>query len=245
MIHAGIADNRQWNNEFAQFSSLFRVIRYDMRGYGKSEPLEGEFSHLQDLTALIDYLHLDKPLMLMGCSMGGSLAMDFTLTYPSRVKLLIMVDSGPSGLKIDVPTPAIFKEIEQSYNDGNLDLTAELETQIWFDGMDRAPTHVNKKMHQLVYEMNRKGLSHDAKRLGKRLPDTKIPAVERLAELKLPVLIIVGAYDIPYILAAAKYMVDKISSAQKVVIEDAAHLPNLNHPKEFQQIVAKFLNVKF
>ena len=70
MIHAGIADCRQWNNEFIQFSGFFQVIRYDMRGYGKSEPVEGEFSHLQDLEELIEYLHLNGPFILMGCSMG-------------------------------------------------------------------------------------------------------------------------------------------------------------------------------
>jgi pimeloyl-ACP methyl ester carboxylesterase len=49
MIHAGVADSRQWNNEFAYFAKDFRVLRYDMRGYGKSAPVDGEFSHMQDL----------------------------------------------------------------------------------------------------------------------------------------------------------------------------------------------------
>jgi pimeloyl-ACP methyl ester carboxylesterase len=86
---------------------------------------------------------------------------------------------------------------------------------------------------------------HDAKKLGKRLPDTKIPAVERLEGLKIPILIIVGAYDTPYLLAAATYMVDKIPTVQEIIIEDAAHLPNLDHPIEFQQVVAKFLEISF
>ena len=70
MIHAGVADNRQWNHEFWFFSQRYKVIRYDMRGYGKSEPVEGVFSHLGDLTALIEGLKIDQPLLLMGCSMG-------------------------------------------------------------------------------------------------------------------------------------------------------------------------------
>jgi pimeloyl-ACP methyl ester carboxylesterase len=44
----------------------------------------------------------------MGCSMGGGLAMDFALTYPSRTRALIMVDSGPGGLELDVPAPSKF-----------------------------------------------------------------------------------------------------------------------------------------
>ncbi|MGH2621680.1 MAG: alpha/beta fold hydrolase, partial [Anaerolineales bacterium] len=93
-----------------------------------------------------------------------------------------------------------------------------------------------------VYEMNGKALSHEAKRLGKRLPDTQVSAAEWLSELRIPVLVIVGAHDIPYTLAAADYMVEKIPSARKVIIDDAAHLPNLDHPEEFRGIVAAFLD---
>ena len=174
MIHAGVADSRQWNNEFAHFANRFRVVRYDMRGYGKSAPVDGEFSHLQDLTALLDSLHLDQPLIAMGCSMGGGLAMNFALLRPSKVRALIMVDAGPSGLTLDVPAPAKFVEAEKAYNAGELDLAAEIETQIWFDGMGRTPAQVNQPMRHLAYDMNRHALSHDAKRLGKRLPDAEV-----------------------------------------------------------------------
>jgi pimeloyl-ACP methyl ester carboxylesterase len=242
MIHAGVADSRQWNNEFATFADRYRVLRYDMRGYGKSEPVEGEFSHLQDLTALLDHLDLTQPLILMGCSMGGGLAMDFALTYPSRAKALIMVDSGPSGLQLDVPSPAKFEEAEKAYDAGDLDLVAEIETQIWFDGMGRTPAQVNQAMRQLAYEMNRTALSHEAKQLGKRLADTEISAAERCSELHLPVLVVVGANDVPYMPAAATYMVEMIPSAQQVIIQDAAHLPNMDQPDEFQRLVATFLD---
>ena len=242
MIHAGIADHRQWNNEFAHFARHYRVLRYDMRGYGKSEPVDGEFSHLQDLNALLEALHLNQPLILMGCSMGGGLAMNFALTRPSQVEALIMVDSGPAGLELDVPEPAKFEDAEKAFKAGDLDGVAELETQIWFDGMDRTSTQVNQAMRGLVYEMNRTALAHEAKQLGKRMPDTTIPAVERLAELRIPILIIVGSHDIPYTQAAADYMVEKIPSARKVIIDDAAHLPNMDHPDVFQRIVGEFID---
>ena len=241
MIHAGVADNRQWNNEFAHFAKHYRVVRYDLRGYGKSEPVDGEFSNLRDLTALLDHLHLDQPVILMGCSMGGGLSMDFALTHPSKVKALIMVGSGPSGLELDVPRAAKFEEAEQAFKAGDLDLVAELETQIWFDGTGRTPAQVDQAMRQLAYEMNRHALDLDAKQLGKQLPDTEVPAAKRLNELHIPVLVIVGAHDNPYIQAASTYMAENIPSARKVVIEDAAHLPNMDHPDEFQRIVTEFL----
>src|SRR5215211_2406228 len=189
MIHAGVADSRQWNNEFAYFAQNYQVVRYDLRGYGKSEPVDGEFSHMGDLVAVLDALGLKKPAVLMGCSMGGGLAMDFALTHPSRVRTLIMVGSGPSGLELDVPAPAKFAEVEKAFEAGDLDRVAELETQIWFDGTDRTPEQVNQSMRKLLFEMDRIALAHEARGLGKRLPNTPAPAFDRLGELAIPVLL--------------------------------------------------------
>jgi pimeloyl-ACP methyl ester carboxylesterase len=241
MIHAGVADRRQWNNEFAFFAQDYQVVRYDMRGYGKSEPVAGEFSHMDDLVSVLNTLELHEPFIMMGCSMGGGLAMDFTLTHPSQVKALIMVGSAPSGLKLDVPVSSKFAEAEKAYEAGDLDLVAEIEAQIWFDGMDRTPEQVNQTMRKLAYEMNRKALDYEARNLGKRLPNTEIPAFDRLSDLKQPVLVIVGAQDTPYALAAADYMLEKLPLARKVIIDDAAHLPNMEHPHQFHNLVKDFL----
>lgn len=242
MIHAGIADSHQWKNEFINFAQNYQVVRYDMRGYGKSEPVEGDFSHMSDLISLLDILELYGPLIMLGCSMGGGLAMDFALAQPARVKALIMVDSGPSGLKLDLPTLAKFAEVEKAFDNDNLDLVAEIETQIWFDGMNRTSDQVNQEMRKLAYEMDRTVLSHEIKQLGKHLPNTDVPAFDRLTEIDFPLLVIVGAHDTPYILASADYMLERIPSAQKAIIEDSAHLPNMEQPYRFQEIVKSFLN---
>jgi len=242
MIHAGVADCRQWNNEFAYFSQFYRVLRYDLRGFGQSEPVDGEYNHLEDLRSLLAHLELHEPLVLMGCSMGGSLAMDLALTQPTRVRALIMVDSCPSGLDLDLPTPAKFDEAEKAYLAGDMDLLAELETHIWFDGTDRSPAQVNQSMRKLAYDMDRRALSLQAREQGKRLPNTETSTLERLPDLDIPVLVIEGEQDTPYILAAGDFMLKKLPSARRVRMADAAHLPNMNHPGEFQQIVKAFLD---
>ena len=152
-----------------------------------------------------------------------------------------MVGSGPSGLQLDVPASAKFADVEKAFEAGDLDLVSEIETQIWFDGTGRSPEQVNQAMRKLLYEMNRQALAHEVKQLGKRLPNAQILAFDRLNDLQIPVLVIVGAHDTPYILAAADYMVEKIPSARKVLIEDAAHLPNMDQPEKFQAIVTNFL----
>lgn len=198
MLHAGIADSRQWDSEFDYFAQRYQVIRYDMRGYGKSEPVAGEFTHLADLTAFLDHLEIRQPVILMGCSMGGGVAMDFVLSHPARSRALIMVDAGPGGLELDVPSPAKFADADKAYDAKDWDLLAEIETQIWFDGMDRSPDQVDPAARHLAFEMNRTVISHEVKGLGKRLPNMQPPAAQRLQDLKLPVLIVIGAHDIPY-----------------------------------------------
>jgi pimeloyl-ACP methyl ester carboxylesterase len=213
-----------------------------MRGYGKSSPVEGEFSHMNDLVAMLDHLGFQQPTVLVGCSMGGGLALDFALEHPARAKALVMVGSGPSGLKLDVPDHPATAAAVEAFSAGDLDLIAELETQIWFDGMGRTAQQVDQSMRQLALEMNRLALAHEAKQLGKRLPDTETSAAARLHELKIPVLVIVGEHDLPYLQAAADYMVENIPSALKVVLPDAAHLPNMDHPDQFQSVVRSFLD---
>jgi len=240
LIHAGVADSRQWNNEFHSLSSQFKVIRYDQRGFGKSEPVDGEFSHLGDLIVLLEHLEVEQPIIFIGCSMGGGLAMDYALAHPANVKALIMVDSAPSGLELDIPIPDKFKLVEEAEQAGDLDLVAEIETQIWFDG-NRASDEVDQKMRNLAYQMNHLALSHDSMGLGKRLPNSEILAVDHLKELDVPTLAIFGSNDIPFMHAAVEYMAKEISNFGKVEIQNAAHLPNMDQPEVFQKTILNFI----
>ena len=242
MIHAGVADSRMWQHELDHFAKRYRVLRYDMRGYGRSEPVAGEFTHVADLRALLRHVRFDAPIVAMGCSMGGGIAMDLALRAPRYVRALVMVGSGPSGLALDVPTPALFDEVKRADAAGDLDRVCELETQIWFDGIGRRSDAVDPAMRRLAYEMNRNVLAHEAKKLGALVHDGEAGAATRLHEIEIPVLIVVGKHDIPYIHAAADYMLERLPHARRVVIDDAAHLPNLDQPDEFRRIVDAFLD---
>src|SRR6516225_2922813 len=70
-VHAGIADRRMWNAQFAAFAARYHVLRYDHRGMGESSMPAGPFALREDLYALTRQLDL-APAVLIGCSMGGS-----------------------------------------------------------------------------------------------------------------------------------------------------------------------------
>ncbi|MFN8376645.1 MAG: alpha/beta hydrolase [Anaerolineae bacterium] len=239
-IHAGVADRRLWDDPFQTFAEKYRVIRYDLRGYGKSEPVDGEYSHTDDLLGLLHYLNVEKAI-LIGCSMGGGAAMNVALSEPSRVSALVMVCSGPQGLDLDVPALKEFEEAETAWKAKDWDQLAEIETHIWFDGVSRSPNQPDAAIRAKAYDMCRVGLSHYAKELGKEKAGMKPSAAERLSELALPVLLIVGTLDTPYIIAANEHMDKHIRNVRKVMIENTAHLPSLERPQEFNAALSVFL----
>ncbi|MEP7286182.1 MAG: alpha/beta hydrolase [Chloroflexota bacterium] len=240
MVHAGIADSRMWDDQFPEFAKQYRTIRYDQRGYGNSEPVDSEYSFREDLAALLKFLNVEQTY-LIGCSMGGGTCMDFTLEHPEMVGALIMVGSGPSGLNLDVPEPALVPEIMKASDAKDWEKLLELETQLFFDGEGRTPDQVDQQVRQRAVAMNRQAIAHEAKGLGKPKPSIKPSAAERLGDLHLPVLAIYGDRDEAYAHMVADYMEQHIAGAQKVMIPNTAHLPNMEQPAAFNGIVLDFL----
>ncbi len=239
MIHAGIADHRMWDDQFAEFAKDYKVIRYDMRSYGKTVPVEGEYAGHADLYALLQYLNVEKACV-MGCSKGGGIAMNFTLEHPEMVTGLIMVCSGPNGFEFDEPPPPQWDELVAAWKSGDLDKTAAMETHIWVDGLMRTPDQVDAKIRDKVTEMNLIALKNEKLGLNSKEIDLDPPAAKRLGEIQVPTLLIVGEYDTPYLIAAGDFMEANIAGAQKIVLP-SAHVPSMERPREFNQHVRAFL----
>lgn len=96
MIHDGLLHRETWNAQFAALAESYRVIRWDRRGYGKSDSPKAPFSNLDDLLILMNALKVERA-RLMGCSSGSLLAIDFTLEHPERVSSLVLVGPIISG----------------------------------------------------------------------------------------------------------------------------------------------------
>lgn len=239
MVHAGIAHSRMWDDQFAFFAEGYRVIRFDMRGFGKTVPVEGEFASRIDLYSLLKLLDVERAY-LMGCSKGGGVCMDFTLEHPEMAAALIMVGSRPGGFEYETEPPKQRDEIARTFEAGDLERTSELETQVWVDGRGRTPDQVNPAVRRKVYEMNLVALQYEKWGLGTE-KSLDPPAARRIDELKLPALIVYGDLDRPYTIAAADFMATHIAGAKKVLMPGTAHVPNMEHPAQFNQHVLNFL----
>ncbi|TCC43692.1 alpha/beta fold hydrolase [Kribbella sindirgiensis] len=100
LLHPGIGDSRVWDLVMPGLNG-HRVLRYDVRGYGRSPRPTQEFSLSEDLETVLEQLNLEH-VLLVGCSMGGGTALSFTLAHPDRVRGLVLLCPGVPGF----PMPA-------------------------------------------------------------------------------------------------------------------------------------------
>lgn len=238
MLHAGVADSRMWEPQAAELSRHFDVIRPDLRGFGRSEIPPGRWSPHGDVLALVDELGL-KPAHVIGCSIGGKVALDFALDHPERVSKLVFVGGGISGSKPDPRHEALYAESEAAYQAGDHAALNEADMHLWLDGPYRPKGYVREPLRKLFLEMN--GGNMDVDWTKSPMEDLDPPAIDRLSEVTAPTLVLVGDKDLAPILETADLAASSIKGARKVVIHDAAHLPNLEHPEEFNRIVLEFL----
>ena len=243
MIHAGIADSRMWDHEFAALADSYQTLRFDMRGYGRSLPVAGEFNIQDDLQALLEALDVPAPFILMGCSMGGGLAIEFALARPGRVAALILVGSDPPGFDGDAAWPdELIAQSDAAFEQGKTDEVAELDMQIWFEGVGRSRVDVDPAIRAKAFEMARQVTVHELSGIGEhKRKSVDIPAAQRLQELTMPALVVIGENDLPYLHQAADYMAERLPQRRKLIVPNAAHLPNMEHPALFEAKLREFL----
>jgi len=82
LSHALFLDSRMWDDQWAAFSQAFRVVRYDMRGNGRSDVATGPRCRREDLYQLLRHLEIEQA-HLLGCSVGGEISIDLALEHPA------------------------------------------------------------------------------------------------------------------------------------------------------------------
>jgi pimeloyl-ACP methyl ester carboxylesterase len=234
MIHDGLLHRETWDAQFATFASSHRVIRWDRRGYGRSDRPNAQFSNLDDLFALMKALEVERA-SLVGCSFGSLVAIEFTLDHPDMVSSLTLVGPIVSGFG--------FSDHFKTRGDRGMpgrDAPVEQKIEYWTatDPWIMAPesTAARKTMRSLLIEnpQNLTGAGGFA-----RFPGWT--SMGRLSEINVPTLLVVGESDIPDVHSHAGVIQAGISGSSRVVLTHSGHLPHLEVPDAFNQVVLDFL----
>ena len=242
LAHAGFVDSRMWDDQWPAFTQRFRVVRFDLRGFGKSDPATSPVSRRDDLYQLLRQLDLGRAA-LVGCSLSGENVLDLALEHPELVSALVVVSATPSGFEMQGPPPPVLLEMMAAMQAGEVDRASELQNRLWVDGHTRQPEQVDPRVRMKTSEMNRTAIENGTWAVADAQPPNPLtpPAAQRLSEIQAPTLIVAGALDHPEILRAAGVMAAAIPGAGQAIIADSAHLPNMEQPEAFNEAVLNFL----
>lgn len=236
LIHGHGLDARMWDGQFAPFAARYRVVRYDLRGFGKSATVgETPYTHADDLAALLDHLGIARAAIL-GLSLGGSVAIDFALAYPAKTDALIAVDAALSGHAWSEEWNARWKSLRQTARIADVRAANEQ----WLAHPLFAPAQeqpaVAARLRTMVTDYSG---WHWANRDPHCGPEP--PATARLRDITAPTLVILGARDLPDFHVIADRIADQITDARQVVLPGIGHMSNMEAPERFNAVVLGFL----
>ena len=246
LIHGSFGDRRFWDPQFIALSKKYKVLRYDIRGYGKSAlPNPDEpYSDADDLNALLDFLHLNKA-HICGLSLGSFIAIDFALAYPNKCISLIPIGPRVAGDGTDeYKTPnadsvrvVIAKTTDLVKNKGAKEATDYLWTGNHPMGRCIVTPTTRDAMLKMGYEYSWWRYIYPSKR------EYIFPmAIKKLNEIKVPTLVVTAEHDLGLCKEVAAILAKGIPNVKLVSIKNAGHIMNMDNPKQFNKAISEFID---
>ncbi len=236
LIHGSPLDARMWDEQIPAFATQHRVVRYDVRGYGRSAlPGDVAYRHEEDLAALLAFLGIERAA-IVGSSMGGRLAVDFALAYPEAVSALVLAGSSLSGFPWSDDPVAETAEVANAWREaGPMAAKRLMMGKHWFATARPRPA-VTRQLEQIIADYSGWHWFHQDP-----VSAPRPPAYERLEAVMAPTMAIVGAQDAPDIHKVTAAVATRIPGAKSETFPDAGHMVNMEQPERFNRVVIDFL----
>ncbi len=241
LIHAGICDSRMWDPQWETFRPSHRVLRYDMRGFGRSPVGPGSYSNAGDLIDLLEQQGVAKA-SLVGVSMGGRVALEVAIARPELVDALVLVGAGFPGHDWSAEMNAADEAEMAALKRGDLDAAVEVALRTWVDGPRRRPEDVDSDVRARVAEMQRRAYELQLPVWETAEEEPLVSDLsERVGEVDAPTLVLVGEEDLRDMHEIAGRLERELPNARRASIANTAHVPSMERPREFDQLVLPFL----
>lgn len=241
--HGWTVDHRNWDPQQAYLSSYYKVVTYDARGHGKSAvPDTIPYSYKDDLASLIDYLKIDKAVII-GHSLGGAPAFFYALNNPDRVLGLVLAEGGPflSDPAI-VDTSNIPGYLNDIYRATRIARRNGLEEgkKAWLNIHPMKDAAANPISSELLRTMinDYSGWHWFNKDPQESNPDG---TVEMMNQIKVPTLIIAGENSHPILKDLVSAQSHYIPDSKLVILKNSNHMLNIENPLQFNEELESFL----
>ena len=230
-----------WKPQWSSFAVQHRLLRLDLAGFGRS-PIETlPITHAQDVVRLLDELEISAA-GVVGASVGGRVALELAVARPDLVAALVLVDAGLPGFGWSEAVRAYGVAEDEAVSLGDLEAATEINLRMWVDGPLRAAVDVDPGVRAAVAEMQRRALELQAPHWEHLAEDLLVPDLaDRLDDVQAPTLVIVGEEDVDDMQVLAKRLANEIPRSKLAAIPGAAHVPSLEQPAAFDQLVLEFL----
>lgn len=224
-----------WNPQMKALEAHFQVLRYDIRGHGKSEAPPGAYTLellREDAVALLDVLEIEK-VHWVGLSMGGMIGQGVALHYPNRLRSLALCDTAAA---IAPEAQPIWQERIDAVREKGVESQLEPTMERWF-----TPAFLKLNAYMLGV-IRKEFLATPAQGyLGCIYAIRKLNYLDQLSSIKIPTLIMVGEDDPGTPVSASEAMHQRIPNSKLAIIKSARHLSNVEQPEAFNTNLLTFL----
>lgn len=237
LLHGHTLDLRMWNPQMEALTKSYRVIRPEFRGYGHSsrQSEDMNFTHTDDILALMDYLHIDRA-HIVGLSMGSFVASELLALHPDRF-ITATLASGNIRKRPGPSTPFTAEEIKEQDSTimANKTVGIDLWKKDWIDKLvangGSNSESIRQPLTQQINDWDGWLLFHHEGRI--YYGDEAWEALKNTRP-EVPTLILSGEHEHK---SPKNAMMPYLPNSKLVVIPDCGHISNMEKPEEFNKLL--------
>ncbi len=235
LSHSLASSLKMWEPQMGMLESLFRVLRYDTRGHGKSETTPAPYTLEllgEDAIGLLDQLGMDQ-VHWVGLSMGGMIGQSIALNHPHRLRSLALCDTAAI---IPAEAQPIWNERIEGVRNIGMESQFETAMERWF-----TPSFLGLNPPILTLIKEEFSATPAEGYIGCAGAIRRLNYLSRLSEINLPTFIIVGEDDPATPVSASEAIHERIRNSKLVILPSTRHLSNVEQAEAFNTHLLKFL----
>lgn len=229
-----MSSHTMWEPTLPALTDRYRVLRYDTRGHGQTEVTAAPYSIAllaQDLVALLDALHIEQA-HLAGLSMGGMVCQHVAAHHPARVLSLALCDTAS-----EMPPRELWDERLAMARTQGIAALVEGTIRRWFvPGFTESQPGEIARVRAMILTTPVEGY------IGCASAVQAMAQTTMLLKIKAPTLVLVGRLDPACTVEQAEVLHRMIDGSRLEIIENAAHLSNIEQPGEFNRLLRAHLD---